>query len=205
MKKQLFPLILSAVMIFGAGAFVTSQPDIATLTASAADTAISGDLSLKADAVYDGDLYITGGTLELNGHSLIVNGTVYQSGGTLVIGSGEMKVTGNYELQNKDGTYGSGELNMYASSGLLDVDGDVIINTTAEANHQAVGTLRIGGDLKVYNPYGGKGLQCYNAHVTEFKGDATHEVYFDSADYNYLNRVQMTGNGEILLTGATTG
>ncbi|GEM_PF-2364185 len=205
MKKQLFPIILSAVMVCGAGAVLTSQPDIAILTASAEDTAISKDLILKADTVYDGDLYITGGTLDLNGHSLTVNGTLYQSSGTLVIGKGIMKVSGNFELQNKDGSYGDGELNMYSAGGLLDVDGDVIINTTAIANYQDSGTLRIGGNLSVYNPYGGKGYQAYHNHVTEFKGNVIHEVYFESPDYNYMNQVKTTDGGQILLTGGTTG
>ena len=204
MKKRLFPVILSAVMILGAGAFVDSQPDIATFTASAEAATISADLTLKKDVVYNGNLYITGGTLDLDGYSLTVNGTVYQSGGVLQIGTGTAKITGNYELQNQSGIYGSGELNMFSSKGVLDVDGDVIINTTIEANHQDSGTLKIGGDLTVSNPYGGKGLQLYHNHVTEFKGGKAHIVNFENTD-DYFNKIQLGIGDSLEFTGALSG
>ena len=157
-------------------------------------------MTVDGNFTQEGDL-----TVDVSGSEMNVAGTYYQPSGTLKIGNGSAHIAGNYELQRQDTGYGNGELHMYSAGGILDVDGDVIFNTNAEANYQDSGTLKIGGDLKVYSPFEGKGLQAYNNHVTEFKGDFVHEVYFDNADLNYLNRVQMTGNGEILLTGKTTG
>ena len=165
----------------------------------------SRELNFNGNTVtVSGDFIQKGTTVNVSGGNTNVAGTYYQPDGVLRIGTGKMHIDGNYELQNKDGSYSDGDLNMYSGGGLLDVNGDVIINTRAEANHQALGTLVIGGNLSVSAPYGGKGYRNCNGHATEFKGGKAHTVDFADKE-SYFNIIRLGIGDSLEFKGALSG
>jgi len=50
--------------------------------------------TLADDETYEGDLYLGGGVLDLNGHELKVTGNLIQSGGTIDINGGKLYIEG---------------------------------------------------------------------------------------------------------------
>ena len=72
-----------------------------------------GDTQLKANGLYlddsdmnrsnlviNGDVSLTGGTVNLNGGSLTINGNLLQSNGTITCNNGTLNVNGNYTIEN---------------------------------------------------------------------------------------------------------
>ncbi|WP_323480930.1 hypothetical protein, partial [Acinetobacter baumannii] len=62
---------------------------------------LDGNRSLQQDLTIDGDLYIYGGTINLNGKKLTVKGDLVHSGGILSIYEGQLIVDGDYRIQSK--------------------------------------------------------------------------------------------------------
>jgi len=58
--------------------------------------------TLADDETYEGDLYLGGGVLDLNGHELKVTGNLIQSGGTIDINGGKLYIEGDYRLQTEN-------------------------------------------------------------------------------------------------------
>ena len=59
--------------------------------------------TLTEDETYKGDLLLTGGLLDLNGHELVVTGNLIQSSGTLRINAGTLRIGGDYKQTNESG------------------------------------------------------------------------------------------------------
>lgn len=85
------------------------------------NTSVSGSLNLNEGIIevygnltINGDLYINGGVLKLNGASLTVNGNVHMNGGEVYLGKGNMYINKNSV------NYGG---NLYFSNGLMDLQG----------------------------------------------------------------------------------
>lgn len=95
---------------------------------------------LTENQAYDGDLYLSGGVLDLNGYSLIVKGRLIQSGGTVFINGGHLLVEDDYRIQTeKSGTAGktyelsNGYLKMTNSKDRVEVEGSFI--TQSQYSH----------------------------------------------------------------------
>ena len=73
-----------------------------------ADGGILG-YTLEADEVIEGDLLLSGGEMDLNGHTLTVKGDLIQSDGTMNLNGGSLDIEGNYYIakhtEKPDGTY----------------------------------------------------------------------------------------------------
>ncbi|MBQ6117762.1 MAG: hypothetical protein IJK98_00890, partial [Clostridia bacterium] len=76
---------------------------------------ISKDWTLSDDVVIYGDLTITGGTLDLNGHTITIYGNLIQSGGTVNCNGGTLHITGDYRVQTPQ-INGDGEITGYGYS-----------------------------------------------------------------------------------------
>ena len=59
---------------------------------------LKSDTVLNEDKVYEGDLYIQSGTIDLNGYKLTVKGDLIQTGGTMYINGGQLEVEGDYSI-----------------------------------------------------------------------------------------------------------
>ena len=70
--------------------------------------------TLERDMVYDENLILAGGVLDLNGHTLTVNGDFYGEGGTLYINGGHLVVNGSLNCAYRD--WSAGELQLERSN-----------------------------------------------------------------------------------------
>ena len=136
---------------------------------------------LEADETIEGDLFLSRGTLDLNGHKLVVTGDLVQSGGIVLVNGGELEVQGDYRVQSLSGsTYGNstGVLNMTNEADTVRVLGSFVMQSTADHREKlTAGTLEIGGDLVQNN-----GANRYNFHTT-----GTHTVVLNGTQKQTVN------------------
>ena len=136
---------------------------------------------LEADETIEGDLFLSRGTLDLNGHKLVVTGDLVQSGGIVLVNGGELEVQGDYRVQSLNGsTYGNstGVLNMTNEADTVKVLGSFVMQSTADHGEKlTAGTLEIGGDLVQNN-----GANRYSFHTT-----GTHTVVLNGTQKQTVN------------------
>jgi len=159
------------------------------------------NITLPWDMTIDRDLTLSGGNLDLGGHTLVINGDLIQAGGTLIIGSGTLIVHGDYRMQSgSEGGYGdsSAALNMSLSSGTVSIDGDFIIQTNSTASRLTAGTIQLKGNFYQLNAAGshqsfnsGKDL---NLVMTE---DNSHIIKFEDAESNSIGKLTLNNDVEV--------
>lgn len=162
--------------------------------------------TLNADEEYNGDLYLIGDTLDLNGHKLTVNGDLTQSGGTINVNGGELIVTGDYRIQTSEGGTSSGMLNMTNESDKVTVKGTFA--TRSNIDHSKLltaGTMTIGGDLYQYRN-SAYNFKTTGTHKVVLNGDKKQTVSFEypDKDYSRLNILEITNTSEEGVYFATT-
>ncbi|MBP0975912.1 MAG: hypothetical protein J6P20_07610, partial [Oscillospiraceae bacterium] len=167
----------------------------------------------------DGSVITGTGSLSLNGHTLQVNGDFIQRGsltvdatgsimrvhgdylhqhGCLKLENSRLEISGSYRLQETPGTPGDGDLQLTGEQNVMEVDGDVVIDSlNARSYYQKTGTVIIGGDLKVYAPDGGQGMEMQDGVYVCFEGKKQHEVFFESEQYSYLSNVMVLDGGSL--------
>lgn len=146
--------------------------------------------TLEADEVFEGDLTISKGVLDLNGHKLTVTGNFIQPGGTVAINNGELVVKGDYRIQNKvKDEYGvsTGVLKMINKSDIVRVSGNFVMQSSkSHVDNLTDGTLEIGGDLTVPSGSYHNNLYCTKNHTIVLNGTGKQNVYIsDSAEHSY--------------------
>ena len=165
---------------------------------------IETDVELPGDMIVSGDLFLAGGWLNLNGHSLTIEGDLIQSGGKLTVnGNGRLIVRGDYRLQSlRNGEYGdsAGEIEQ-SESGMIEVGGDFVLQTNAEINRFYGGVMMLKGNLIQKNPAVGK---CSIDDLwTQFvmSADKSHTISMEDPDNNRLRFLTLlqdvTVNGSI--------
>ena len=166
-----------------------------TILTDKRDRILETDFNLPWDTTVDQDLYLTHGTLNLNGRTLTVKGNLIQSGGTLEVGNGTLIVNGDYRIQSvKDGQYGdsTGSLIMNYSAGTIDISGDLVIQTNSLLNHIDSGTINLGGDFYQKNAVGNKvnfnSGYSLNLVLTE---DKNHRIDFEESEKNRLGHLTL--------------
>lgn len=88
---------------------------------------------LNEDEIYTGDLNLSTGTLDLNGHKLTITGNLIHSGGTILVNGGELEIQGDYRIQTLNGedyTTSAGILNMTNETDTVRVLGDFVMQST---------------------------------------------------------------------------
>ena len=162
---------------------------------------VETDIELPWDMTVDQDLTLSDGTLNLNGHTLTIEGDLIQSDGTLVIGEGTLIVKGDYRIQTKeDEGYGdsSGSLKISNSNGTINIDGNLVIQSTADDHVLTAGTINIKGNIEQINPKEGvttfnSGGSC-NINLTE---ENAHSIRFEDADNNSIGWLTLQNNADV--------
>ncbi|MBR3988465.1 MAG: hypothetical protein IKK10_04090, partial [Clostridia bacterium] len=165
------------------------------------DSAIDDSFTLSDDLNIFGDLYLKGGTLDLNGSNLSINGNLYHSGGTLNIHGGTLKVTKDYRIQTYEETTNDGEMIFGPSQGYLvmnnerdmvKIGGDFYIQSSySNYNELTNGTFELSGDF-YQDDYGD--FYSNNDHTVIFAGDRSHNVYIASTNVHFNNLVVESGS-----------
>ncbi|HEY9061790.1 MAG TPA: fibronectin type III domain-containing protein [Pseudobacteroides sp.] len=162
---------------------------------------------LEEDETYEGDLYLAGETLDLNGHKLTVKGNLIQSGGTIYINGGQLEITGDYRMQTAakaaDGTitygYGNGYLKMVNQSDYVTVGGSFITQSQYSHNGMlAAGTLEVLGDFVQKRQIAYDNFKAGVTHKTILRGAGLQNVSFDSpaSGYSCFGILEITNSSE---------
>lgn len=107
---------------------------------------------LDEDEAYDGDLRLSGGELDLNGHSLTVKGNLIQNGGCVKINGGRMTVEGNYTISSSNNISDEPYLSMMNSNDNVIVYGDFEFNGNyAKSEYLKDGVLDVRGNVTSYD------------------------------------------------------
>ena len=166
------------------------------------DVTYTVDTTLSADMETFGNLYLKSGTLDLNGHKLIVHGTVYQPGGTMYLDCGELDVDGNYYQtgdisHDGDGnpSYGrsDGYLEMVKSTDVLRIGGEYATNSKYDhRGYLTAGTMYVGGDFTEVDPVYDYDSSAHNfdasgSHRVVLNGQEAQHLYFEKNDSGFAN------------------
>ncbi|MBP5222734.1 MAG: hypothetical protein J6Z35_06190, partial [Lachnospiraceae bacterium] len=158
--------------------------------------------TLEEDEVYEGDLILGGGTLDLSGHQLTVTGDLIHSFGKIVFNGGCLTVEGDYQLQffkELDGerrySCGTGVLVMNREEDKLLINKDCFIesNSFNSGYDMNCGSIEILGDLNCV-----KG-DCYfpESVAVIFSGDRKQTIrQEDSSAYLSFGKLCITNSSE---------
>ena len=162
---------------------------------------ISKDWTLNKDVVIYGDFTVTGGTLNLNGHTLTVYGDMIQTGGCVICNEGQLYIIGDYRIQtpkkNNDGEEtcydcSDGALKMTKDADKITVDGSFYTSSTQRYvggdNTFSAGTITIGKNFYEYNNQYSSSNSNFNAtgtHLVYFKGTGEHIVLFQGTSSGF--------------------
>ena len=210
MKKRRLRImagVLAASIVFMSAPQYMDGTSISTVFAAESVTVDKTAMKLSEDKTVEGDLILSGESIDLNGHTLTVTGDFWHKAGVMKINNGTLIIKGSYELRASSVSPGIGELQMQGETSLVDIDGNFIIDSkVAVSSYQWDGKVRVGGDMKVYSPDNGKGYNPGKNLLTEFKGeDKVHEVYFSDSKNNFLSNVAVENGSSLKITGAATG
>ncbi|MBR3044305.1 MAG: PKD domain-containing protein [Oscillospiraceae bacterium] len=149
--------------------------------------------TLEEDTVLD-SLYMVGGNLDLNGHTLTVKGDFIQSSGRVLVNGGTLDVKGNYKIAAKNTANGTLTYDG-ASSGTLimkNADDKVIIGknfeTYASRSHSTfltAGVMTITGDF--LQSGSSSSFAASGTHKVVFTDGDTHDITFASTGSRFCN------------------
>lgn len=155
---------------------------------------VMSDYVLESDMVIDGDLVLTTGKLDINGHTLTVHGDVIQGDAVIVLNGGQMFVDKDYHMQTRDTVVGEGSelpndnyisckavLNMTKESDYLLVKGSMYIQTeTSHSGKLTAGVIEVKGDLKQINATTTRNFYASENHRVILSGEIQQRVEFES-------------------------
>ena len=144
-----------------------------------------------------------------------VEGNLLVTGGTVEVDDGELNVAGNcYIAKNYKGDVGEGQFLMFNEDGRADIGGDFYYHSTAISD-LGYGILSVGGNFTanrvIRNNAKGEEVQegGFNGgwdHTVNFTGDSVHIVSFNTnGGYNQLYKVTADKESSLLLADKTTG
>ena len=165
----------------------------------------SANWTLAADEVINGDLYITGATLNLAGHRLEVRGNLIQPGGVLKINGGQLIVAGDYRIQTEnkqsDGSIiyrpSTGCFYMDYDSDYIYVGGNFITWATSSQRNElgnrrlTAGVLEVKGDFTQKSSPDDNFLAC-ETHKVILSGNTLQKVSFETPGYSKFNILIIT-------------
>ncbi|MBO4981087.1 MAG: PKD domain-containing protein, partial [Lachnospiraceae bacterium] len=142
--------------------------------------------TLQGDTVYEGDLILLDGTLDLNGYQLKVTGDLVQMSGVVKPAGGELLVEGDYRLQYRESeeegyTYktGSGILQMTEEADHVNVSGSFIFDTSmSQKDYLTAGVLEVKQDVII----NGKTFIPSGAHTLLLSGASGQTVDVKESD-----------------------
>ncbi len=129
--------------------------------------------TLEQDKVLEDSLYITGGELNLAGHTLEIKGDLIVGGGTLNINGGTLIVRGDMRIQcvddDEESGYGesSARLLMKQAQDKVSVDGDFVMQSCeSSSGNLSAGILEVKGNIEKKNTVTGSGYSNFLATGT---------------------------------------
>ena len=137
---------------------------------------------LSSDTTVKGNLYVKGGTVDLNGYTLTVTGNYNQIGGTLKIGTGTLNVSGDLDLCVLNGnTYGKTSSSIYFS--MTDAKGRVNVGGSYRQNanlydSRSAGIMTVAGD---FCQYGSNSFYSSNSFELVLTGEKAHNFVFENS------------------------
>ncbi len=144
--------------------------------------------TLEKDETIDGDLNLSRGTLDLNGHKLTVTGNMVQSGGNVLVNGGELDVQGDYRVQALNGgnyTTSPGTLTMKNDSDTVRIGGDFIMQSTrSHSELLSAGTLEIAGNLTQLSGGAGNNFYTTGTHTVVLNGLDKQTVSIANSEKN---------------------
>lgn len=110
-------------------------------------------LVLESDMTIEEDLCINAGTLDLNGHKLVVEGNILQNGGMIDINGGSLIVKGDYFVGDAEqGQPGKGKLVMTHQPDYVRVEGDFLMYSSSDHTGLLTeGTIELKGSFTQKN------------------------------------------------------
>ncbi len=194
------------------------------LTLNSGAYLINGDLYVTSgtlgimDTHVTGNLYLQGGTLDLNGHTLTVDGSVFQTGGTMNINAGTLDIGGDYAIAGSVTTNGAGEkvytssssayLKMQYDSDYVSVGGDFATYTSeSHTGYLTAGTLELKGDFTQLGTntkysYDSYDFNASGTHTVIFSGTEQQNIHFDSTYSGFNNLIIANANAVSFTTTA---
>lgn len=168
--------------------------------------------TLEEDWVIYGNLYLNGGCLNLNGHTLKVKGNLIQSGGIMSVNSGTLVTAGDYRLQ-KENVQADGTVTYSLSKGFIEMLNDtdnvqvgrdfVMDSTLSHTNYLKAGTLEVKGDFaqkqstdESGNKASNKNFQAGGSHKVLLSGTKQQTVSFANPGsiYSKFNTLEITNS-----------
>ncbi|MEJ6950035.1 X2-like carbohydrate binding domain-containing protein [Natronospora cellulosivora (SeqCode)] len=185
---------------------------------------INENITLDQNYTIIGDLYLLGGTINLNGYNLTVKGNIYQFGGRMDISNGALFVEMDYRLQQKVTlnnqvifSDSDGYLRMREEDGYVLVKGDFVTQSRNSHSGWLIhGVLELKGDFyqkEVSNNSNSRNnFYARDEHRVKFSGDETQKIHFDSprnsrfarCSFKHKNIEFITGVGGWVLDGDVT-
>ena len=175
---------------------------------------INNDVSMDTYSTYPAEI-------DLNKGYFIINGNLLQPSGQMYIDGGTLEVNGDYRIQSYEKNSVTDEMEYVSSSGYLvmekskdivEIAGDFIIQSKAvdrrsgpigyynvSKNVFKYGTMKVGGDFKQINGTNGtygdssNNYTCSEDHTVIFNGTQPQYIYFESLDSNF-NKLVVTNN-----------
>ncbi len=170
--------------------------------------------------IYNDNVMLTDGTLDLNGSIVIINGNFTQTGGDIKINGGTLIVKGNYHITSEDGTsYSLGLLYMTNENDYVRVDGNFVMDskyggsTTTSSKSSTYsykhytyynksvlteGTLEVKGNFTQRSSSTENAYRYYYYGGGSYGGSSTSKYYVYFSKHNFNS----SGNHKVLLSGA---
>ena len=176
---------------------------------------INNDVSIDAYSLYPA-------AIDLNKGYLVINGNLLQPSGQMYIDGGTLEVNGNYRIQSYEKnsvtdemeySNSSGYLNMSKANDLVKINGSFYtqsicgetdrIYSTQPRNSLTAGTMEISGDFKQitgvdagnYNAKTSNNFVCKDTHTVILNGNNIQTIHFDNTN-SYFNNLKLTKDKE---------
>lgn len=139
------------------------------------------------------NVYVNGGTFDLNGHTLTVDGDVWLSNGYLNVNKGKLYVGGDLNVSSTNKNYGFGYLTMQNDEGYILVNGNMYAYPIYNYSSLTAGTIEIKGDFthKYYSSSYQNNFYCSGSHKVILSGEKLQTVSFASTQSQF-NVVEIT-------------
>ena len=156
----------------------------AEVSSSGEDLVVNKNYTLSEDTEVN-SLTVSGGTLDLNGHTLIVHGSVIHNGtGNIKISGGELICS---EYTDEAGySYQSHNIIMTDPNDRIAVSGNMYVNKAFSSDKITAGVIEAGGDITVAGS-----MQTSGDSVLRLNGNAAQKIDLGTSDKTYIKTVDV--------------
>uniref|UniRef100_UPI0038657BF2 hypothetical protein n=1 Tax=Methanobrevibacter sp. TaxID=66852 RepID=UPI0038657BF2 len=148
---------------------------------------------LQNDETIQGDFYLVGDELDLNGKTLTITGNLIQGAGTVKVNGGELNIGGDYiirsytldENNSPIYHYSLGELVMTNANDEVNVSGNFVMGSSKDhRNLLTNGILRVGGNFEQITVKSAYNFAPKENHKVILNGQSEQIIKFESSSYD---------------------